>query len=35
MPMLCQKHVPMEIKSTGGKAFADLNFKKGQAEPAT
>jgi|688.fasta_scaffold179778_2 hypothetical protein len=35
MPMLCQKHVPMEIKSTVGKAFADLNFKKGQAEPAT
>ena len=34
MPMLCQKHVPMAIKSTIGKTFADLNFKIGTAEPA-
>jgi hypothetical protein len=34
MPMLCQKHVPMEIKSSVGKSFADLNFKNGNAEPA-
>jgi hypothetical protein len=34
MPMLCQKHVPMEIKSSIGKTFADQNFKIGAAEPA-
>lgn len=34
MPMLCQKHVPMAIKSSIGKSFADQNFKSGKAEPA-
>jgi hypothetical protein len=34
MPMLCQEHVPMEIKSAIGKTFADLNFKGGKSDPS-